>query len=833
MGSSSIAAADRASERSNRRLSRLAEGLVKCEERFHTSIDTLIDPFVLLTPLRDEAGGIVDFVYEYANEAACETNVLGREELVGMRMLERVTQLAPVGLFDKYVTVIETGEPLALGDFAQPNRRGGEPDQRSFDVRALRAGELLMLTWREVTERDRAEVDHARLATILRSSYDAIISLDVDLRIASWNGGAEALYGYGAEEVLGSSGDFLIPPDATLESRGLCERMLTGGDVRRYETQRLHKDGTLIDVEITAFALVDPAGEVAGATAITRDISKRKRAERALAESDERYREILDTTPDGVWRVDAEDRTDYVNPRMANMLGYSPEEMIGHKLADFMDAAQFEIAQREMATAREDMRLGVVENSFVRKDGTRCWARVSHTALTDPHGNHTGGLAILSDISTTKAQAVELRTTEHFLAALTDSMAEGMFALDTNGHVTFMNHAAEKLLGWTADELATRSMHDTTHHQHQDGSPYEAGDCPLRRALSTGTTVRVEDDTFTHRDGRLLAVAYSAAPITIDEHVQGIVVVFTDVSARRATEQRHKRERETLNWVGRIRDALDEERLVLYAQPIIDLRGREVVAHELLLRMIDRDGAIIAPGRFLPAAEQYDLIEEIDRWVLAQAIELAGRGIKVHFNISGKSLGSRELISDLVRGLRDTGADPGLLVCEITETALATDEAVAEAYVHELRELGCEIALDDFGTGYGGFSYLKRLPLTVVKIDIEFVRDLPENPQNQHVVKAIVNLAQAFGRRTIAEGVENQATLELLEQYGVDDAQGYEIGRPAAIDTIFNKTSSASRQPELTDLSEARQTANVRHRRNRERGTEATPLTLEHGRPTR
>jgi PAS domain S-box-containing protein len=460
--------------------------------------------------------------------------------------------------------------------------------------------------------------------------------------------------------------------------------------------------------------------------------------------------------------------------------------MIGRKLSDFMDADQFELAQQEMATAREDMQPGVVENSFVRKNGTRCWARVSHTALTDLHGHHTGGLAIMSDISTTKAQAVELRTTEHFLAALTDSMAEGMFALDTDGRVTYMNQAAEKLLGWTADELATRSMHDTTHYQHQDGSPYEAADCPLRRALSTGTTVRVEDDTFTHRDGRLLPVAYSAAPITVDEHIQGIVVVFADVSARRATEERQKRERETLNWVGRIRDALDEERLVLYEQPIIDLRSREVVAHELLLRMIDRDGAIIAPGRFLPAAEQYDLIEEIDRWVLAQAITLAGRGIKVHFNISGKSLGSRELISDLVRGLRDSGADPGLLVCEITETALATDGAAAEAYVHELRELGCEIALDDFGTGYGGFSYLKRLPLTIVKIDIEFVRDLPENSQNQHVVKAIVNLAQGFGRLTVAEGVEDPAALELLEQYGVDYAQGYAIGRAAPTEVLLS-----------------------------------------------
>jgi PAS domain S-box-containing protein len=773
------------SRASNRRADRLAAGLARCEECFHTSIETLIDPFVLLRPVRDQAGAIVDFVYEYANDAACEANVLAREELVGMRVLERVTQLAPVGLFDAYATVCETGESLALDDFAQPSRRGGEPERRCFDVRALKAGELLVLTWREVTERDRDEVERGRLAAIVRSSYDAIVTLDAELRIVSWNSGAEAVYGYTATEVLGASSDLLIPSHATLESRGLRERMVAGGEVRRYETQRLHKDGTVIDVAITAVPLTDAGGHAAGVTTITRDITPRKRAERALADSDERYQEILDTTPDGVWRVDAQERTDYVNPRMASMLGYAPEEMLGRALSDFMDPEQLEIAQEEMATAREDGSLGVVENRFVRKDGTECWARVSHTALTDRRGNHTGGLAILSDITASKAQAVELRKSEQFVAALTDSMVEGMFALDGDGRVSYMNHAAEKLLGWTKNELSTRSIHDTVHYQHEDHSPYALADCPLQAALRAGTTVRVEDDTFTRRDGRLLAVSYSASPITIDNQIQGIAVVFADVSAQRAGAQRQKQEIERLTWIGRIRDALDDKRLVLYAQPIIDVQSRAVVAHELLLRMLDREGAIIAPIRFLPAAEQYGLIEEIDRWVLAQAITLAGRGYKVHFNISAKSLGSRELIADLQNGLHDTGAALGLLVCEITETALAGDETVAEAFVHELRELGCEIALDDFGIGYGGFAYLKRLPITVLKIDIDFVRDLVANPQNQHVVKAIVNLAQGFGRQTVAEGVEDQATLELLEEYGVDYAQGYAIGRPAPIDTVF------------------------------------------------
>jgi PAS domain S-box-containing protein len=668
--------------------------------------------------------------------------------------------------------------------------RDQEEERRSLEVakRVSREGRQRFRTSADTLidpfERDRAEAERARLDAIVRSSYDAIVSLDADLLITGWNGGAETIYGYSSEEVLGKSSDVLIPPDATLESRGLREATAGGENVRQYETQRLHKDGSLIDVEITAFGVVDRAGRASGLTTITRDIGRRKQAERALVQSAERYREILDTTPDGVWRLDADGRTDYVNPRMASMLGYPPEEMIGCTLTDFVDPEGLEVAQSE-SRGRLDGEPGVVEQCFVRKDGTLCWARVSRTGLSDEHGDHAGALAIMSDVTASKAQAVELRTSERFLAALTDSMAEGMFALNGQGHVTFINQAAEELLGWTKVELATRLMHDTIHFQHDDGSPYAAADCPLLGALRTGTTVRVEDDTFTRRDGRLLPVSYSAAPITIDERVQGIVVVFGDVSARRADQQRLKRELETLTWVGRIRDALDEERLVLYAQPIIDVHSRAVVAHELLLRMVDRDGAIIAPIRFLPAAEQFGLIEEIDRWVLAQAAQLAGRGLKVHFNISAKSLGSRELIDDLVAALRDTGAALGLLVCEITETALASDEVVAEAFLHELRALGCEIALDDFGIGYGGFAYLKRLPITVLKIDIEFVRDLVENPQNQHVVKAIVNLAQGFGRQTIAEGVETEATLELLEEYGVDYAQGYVIGRPAPIDTLF------------------------------------------------
>ena len=263
---------------------------------------------------------------------------------------------------------------------------------------------------------------------------------------------------------------------------------------------------------------------------------------------------------------------------------------------------------------------------------------------------------------------------------------------------------------------------------------------------------------------------------------QGLVVVFNDITLRKVEDERRRRELEWLLWVGRIKEALDEHRFVLHAQPIIALPGRRTVAYELLLRMIDRDGTVIAPNTFLPVAERFDLIGEIDRWVTTEAVKLAATGVSVHFNLSGKSLVDRDLVAEIKRLLSDFDADPGLLVCEITETAIAADQALAQAFVRQLAALGLRLALDDFGTGYGGLTYLKRLQVELVKIDIEFVRDLPENPESQHVVKAIVNLAQGFGRKTVAEGVENEKTLELLEGLGVDYAQGFWIGRPAPLE---------------------------------------------------
>ena len=580
------------------------------------------------------------------------------------------------------------------------------------------------------------------------------------------------------------------------DDRGTVERAiddaLNGRRVYEVEYRIVRPDGEERVLAVRGETARGGEGRALRMFGTVQDVTERARAKRELAASEARYRELLEQTSDGVWRVGVDRRTNYVNARMAEMLGYARQEMLGRELSDFMDHEWLQTAERTIERDRSRAAGTVLEVCFRRQDGGACWARVSTTALLDGDGHYTGSLAIMCDVTAAKAREAELHSSERFVSAITDSMAEGMFALDGEGRLTYMNRAAEQLLGWTQEELVDRSVHEATHYQHADGSPFPVEDCPLTSVRAGGPGVRVDNDVFTCKNGELLPVTYTAAPI-VAGNGQGLVVVFNDITLRKVEDERRRRELEWLLWVGRIKEALDEHRFVLHAQPIIALPGRRTVAHELLLRMIARDGSVIGPDTFLPVAERFDLINEIDRWVITEAVKLAASGDSVHFNLSAKSLVDHSLIAEIKRLLSNLDADPGLLVCEITETAIAADQALAQAFVRQLAGLGLHLALDDFGTGYGGLTYLKRLQVELVKIDVDFVRDLPENPESQHVITAIVNLAQGFGRKTVAEGVENEKTLELLERLSVDYAQGFWIGRPQPL--AHRAPSSSSSEP--------------------------------------
>jgi EAL domain-containing protein (putative c-di-GMP-specific phosphodiesterase class I) len=249
-----------------------------------------------------------------------------------------------------------------------------------------------------------------------------------------------------------------------------------------------------------------------------------------------------------------------------------------------------------------------------------------------------------------------------------------------------------------------------------------------------------------------------------------------------------------LSTSARIRDALVRNRLVLHQQPIFDLRSGEAERHELLLRISDEDGELIPAGRFIQTAEQFGMVQELDRWVVGEAIQLLdhyyaeGNGERkpkppfgLHINLSGSSITDAGVLEYIERSFDTSDAFPGAITFEITETAAIHNFETAAAFADRLTEFGCSIAIDDYGVGFGPFYYLKHLPFDLIKIDGDFIRDLPRNDADQLTVKAIVEIARGLGKKTIAEFVEEASTVELLRELGVDMAQGHHLGKPVAV----------------------------------------------------
>ena len=242
-----------------------------------------------------------------------------------------------------------------------------------------------------------------------------------------------------------------------------------------------------------------------------------------------------------------------------------------------------------------------------------------------------------------------------------------------------------------------------------------------------------------------------------------------------------------LIWEKRIHEALDRDNFVLFLQPIMDIRQNLIIGHEALLRMINEKGEVVAPSNFLDIAERFGLIHDIDRWVVRRAIPLIkklqhdGKPTYLEVNLSGKAFTDKKLLPLIRSELATTGIDPADLIFEITETSVIENIAIARHFIVELKSLGCRFALDDFGIGFSSFNYLKHLPVDYLKIGGSFVSNLPHDTVDQHLVKAMVEVARGLGKKTTAEFVENEETLRLLREYGVDYAQGYYIGTPRHI----------------------------------------------------
>ena len=417
-----------------------------------------------------------------------------------------------------------------------------------------------------------------------------------------------------------------------------------------------------------------------------------------------------------------------------------------------------------------------LEKRYIKADGSEIWVQVNASAVRDPAGRPLYDIAQIQDITDRKTHHSE----HELLSAIVSSSEDAIISKTREGIVSSWNPGAERLYGYTAAEAIGRPLGELIVPEEVGGD-----DQVIIARVLAGERVNQYETRRRRKDGRVIDVAVAASAIRDPlGRIVGISAIGRDITERKRREQELLRDVEDYSWATRIRTALDEDRFVLFAQPVVDLRSGDTTRAEVLIRMRgDRGGHdVISPGDFLDVAERFGLIREIDRWVLRSVVPLLQGPRAVEVNLSASSIGDPALTDLIQELLEEAAVDPAKLTVEITETAAVRDIQSAQMFGERLHQLGCGLALDDFGTGYGTFTYLKHMHVDYIKIDMQFIRDLVQSESDRQVVRSLVGVARDFDVRTIAEGVENRETLELLKQFDVDYAQGYYLGRPEPID---------------------------------------------------
>jgi diguanylate cyclase (GGDEF)-like protein/PAS domain S-box-containing protein len=528
---------------------------------------------------------------------------------------------------------------------------------------------------------------------------------------------------------------------------------------------------------------------------------------------------IITKAPDGTitsWNHGAE-----------QLYGYSAEEALGRPSGFTETGERAGEWQKLLQTVFSGQSIEGFETERVRKDGSVIAVSLTVSPVTDANGRIVSAAIIARDTTERVRYEERLRhMADH--DQLTSLFNRRRFDEQLKRELARAGRYAENSAVLSIDIDNFKGINDSAGHAAGDAVLCHVARVLAERSRATDIVARLGGDEFAvllsavgTREARTAAehllaeirsspALYGAKPFRItasigvatfesDDATAGEILVNADLAMYAAktagrdrvvvytpTEARKARAMAKLTWSQRIQDALEHDRFVLHLQPILELSSGQIKHGELLLRMKGERGKLISPGAFLPAAERFGLIHAIDRWVVQQAIQLVGESIgsvpRVGINLSGESIvGDPHLLAMIEQELGRSTVDPAKLIFEVTETAAIANMPEATEFAHGLTSLGCSLALDDFGTGFGSFYYLKHLPVSYVKLDGEFIQNLPRSEVDEHMVKAIVGVSQALGIKTVAESVADEETIGLLHKHQVDYAQGYYVGKPAPL----------------------------------------------------
>jgi diguanylate cyclase (GGDEF)-like protein/PAS domain S-box-containing protein len=659
--------------------------------------------------------------------------------------------------------------------------------------------------------------------SLLEATPECLVVAAGDGRILYANQQAERLTGFTRHELVGKHVELLV-----------ASHLLDAKPGTHQETVCRRAEGGTVPVEVHVGQIVEPQQLL---LLTLRDVSDRVIAREARFEAEAKYQSLVEHIPAVVYLdpVDEDLTSIYVSPQIRDLIGIEPEQWLDDFYAwrSHVHPEDIELAWEEYQEAYRNHQPLNHEYRMVHEDGSVKWVLEQAFPIDDEHGNPWLIQGVIFDITQRKNAEEQVAflayhdkltglPNRHLFEQMLDGaiararrhdLAVGVLYLDLDNfklvNDSLGHHAGDLLLAQLADRLRVCTR-DTDLVARQGGDEFllllgdmergtgEPGAPDPTMAVAESVAVRIREALDEPFDLAGMSF-YATGSMGISLFPQDATDANTLLkNADTAMYQSKKQEpggfvifasggddaMARLSLTTRLREAVQHENWVLHWQPIVELATGRVESAEALVRWEDPKGGLVAPGEFIPLAEELGLIEAIGDWVIAELARQqaewreGGLDIGVSFNLSPRQLWSAHLAEKILDKLRTSDVDPRSVVVEITESTAMADPDRTQKILTELHAWGFRLALDDFGTGYSSLARLKHMPVDILKIDRSFVREVHSDPSLASMVRAMIQLADGLGMVPLAEGIETEAELAFLQENGCPSGQGFLFARP-------------------------------------------------------